>query len=745
MKSLLLVLAMMVGIGAQATDIEVTPIELGKEYSGKPFADAHFSFTAPQDGKLVLKSTRGDNPTLYTDETFATVSDVEMPFSYVSGGKENEMLVVKGTTYWFAYKFPINDWAFTARMDDASVLTMEYAKPAPDQVFPLANGGFLEIHFNTAIQATTAIVQTGTATAELTPMAYGRDLGLELKNILFPWMQNGTMKAGDTFTVTITGIQSTQNGTLYNGDGTLVLSYTASAKPAEVVKSTLPEKFISYWPATAQDGVVVLEYDMELSTEKQPVASVSFGSAEVEGDYYEEALPAVVSGKTLTVDFRGKVRIPSEMVASGTNYEHMLLRVNNICSADGNYVYSEGQGTFGSFQHSFPYEQIAYDLTSEFLPASGASLAGVGSVELWLSNPDAVSFDGVSVTFQKADGTRDFVDYTLEQCNYKNEGADGITMNVPITEEMQVASNVTITLLNMVSNDGIEREIQAVYNVKQVLEPKTIEPANNSQVECLDHIDFFFADSVALTAVYGPFPVTDATGRTVVCEAGFVIPTDGRTYHYNQFVSLEKPITEPGIYKMVIPAGCFTNVQGHTNEEITLTYEVKAKAGTFTFTPANGSTVNSLKEIIVEYTDVLMPSWNGVATLVNASGDIVATADVDHYIPADKQQDWDNYQYEPTGVRLTLNTEITAPGVYTLRLPAGYLNCGAAYESSPELTATFTVAATDAIASVVGQGTSRFTVFTLDGRRLPIIAKSQLRQLKPGIYMINGKKVVLTD
>ncbi len=482
---------------------------------------------------------------------------------------------------------------------------------------------------------------------------------------------------------------------------------------------------------------------MELSREKQPVASVSFGSAEVEGDYYEEALPVVVSGKTLTVDFRGKVRIPSEMVASGTNYERMLLRVNNICSADGNYVYSEGQGTFGSFQHSFPYEQIAYDLTTEFLPASGASLAGVGSVELWLSNSDAVSFDGVSVTYKMADGTLKNVDYTLEQCNYKNEGADGITMNVPITEEMQAASNVTITLLNMVSNDGIEREIQAVYNVKQVLEPISITPANHSQVDSLDCLILSFAEAVSQRLGNKEIKVTDATGRTEVCKADVIITTNDDPL-WDWSVELEKHITEAGIYKVIIPAGCFFNTQGHTNEEITLTYEVKAKDGGFTFTPADGSTVGCLKEIIVEYTDVLMPSWNGAATLTNASGDIVATADIDHYIPADKLQDWDNYLYEPTGVRLTLNTEITAPGAYTLRLPAGYLNCGAAYESSPELTATFTVAAADAIASVLGQGASHFTVFTLDGRRLPITSKAQMRQLKPGIYFVNGRKVVLS-
>lgn len=742
-KSLLLAITLMVGSKAQAQDIEIVNIELNKEYSGDAFKDAYFCFTAPKDGKLVFAATRGDNPTLYTDATFTTVSDVEMGFSFVDGGKENDMLVTQGTTYYFAYKFPISEWTFTARMDDALTVTMEYAKPAPDQEFPLSDGGFLEIHFNTAIYASTAIVQTGTTTAEVTPMVYGRDISMELKNILFSWMQSGVMKAGDTFTVTINAIKSAQNDVLYNGDGMLVLTYTASAKPTEIVKVTVPEKFMSYWPVTVEDGIVILEYDGELSTEQTPVATLSYGEMEVEGDYYVEDLPVSVEGKKLVLDFRGRLRLPAQMVASGTVYEYMNLKINNIRTADGNYVYSDGKGTFGSYQQAFVYEQVAYDLATEFLPASGASLQGVNSVELWLSNPDAVSFDGVGVTYKMADGTLKNVDYTLEQCNYKNDGIDGITMNVPITEEMQTAGNVTITLQNLVSNDGIEREIQAVYNVQQVLEPISITPANHSQVVSLEEVVLQFSEAVSQT-LKEDIRVTDATGRTEVCKAYLNMTTNDDPF-CEWLIKLEKPITEAGIYKVIIPAASFRNAQGHINEEIVLNYEVKAKVGTFIFTPASGTTVASLKQIIVEYSDVLMPSWNGTATLSNVEGEIVATAEIDNYIPADKQEDWENYRYDPTGVILTFIPEITAHGTYILRLPAGYMLCGATNDNSPELTATFTVGNLDAIASITDQSAVTPTVYTLDGRRMPLTSKAQLRQLKPGVYLINGKKVVLSN
>ncbi len=394
-KSLLFLLfALLAGLNAQAADIEPTPLELGKEYSGTMMDNIYLSFTPAESGKLVFTGT-GEMPTPYVDAAFETVYE-DHTVSFVAGGKEMEMNVAKDVTYYLCIRNHVTNWAFTAKMADASVITMEYSNPASNQEFPLHLGGFLEIHFDTSVTVGQAILQTGTATAELSANAYGKDVSLEMKNTLMSWMKEGVMMAGDTFTLTLNDVKSAYDeSVLYNGDGKLVLTWTAPAKPAEVVKATLPEKFLSFWPYDAEAGVVTVEYDAELSTEVAPIAAIGFGSPEVEGDYYEENIPVQVEGKTLTHDFRGTRRVPSEMVASGMDYGQMRLKVNNICSADGNYVYSEGQGTFGSFQHMFAYEEISFDLTTEFTPASGSSLAGVSSIELWLSNAEAVRFDGV--------------------------------------------------------------------------------------------------------------------------------------------------------------------------------------------------------------------------------------------------------------------------------------------------------------------------------------------------------------
>ncbi len=737
-KSLLFLLfTLLAGLNVQAADIETVELELGKEYSGTMMDDLYLSYTPAESGKLVFTGT-GEMPTPYVDATFETVYE-DHTVSFVAGGKEMEMNVAKDVTYYLCIRNHVTDWVFTAKMADASVIAMEYASPEPNQEFPLSLGGFLEIHFDTSVTVGQALLQTGTTTAQVNATAYGKAVSMELKNTLMSWMKEGVLKAGDTFTLTLSDVKSAYDeNVLYNGDGKLVLTWTASAKPAEVVKTTLPEKFLSFWPFDAEGGVVTVEYDAELSTEVMPYATIGFGSPEVEGDYYEETLPVEISGKTMKLDFRGSRRVPAEMVASGSNYGNMRLKVDNIRSADGNYVYSEGQGTFGSFQHVFPYEEISFDLTTEFTPASGSSLAGVNSIELWLSNAEAVSFDGVNIDFKSAAGEFQNVQYTNEQCNYKNEGADGITLTIPVTPEMQEGTNVTVMLINLMSNDGLYREIVAVYNPKEEFKPFEIMPANESTVTALESVSLVYNTDV--TVAEGSLASVMA-GRMEVAKAPIMVSRfDTKTV----IVALDTPITEPGYYRILIPEGVIFNAAGEKNETIALMYEVKAETtATFTFTPEDGSTVESLKEIIVSYAGGCHPSWSGRATLVNEAGTIVASAEPNDYIPADKQEDYDNWIWNPESAILVMDQEITQPGTYTLQMPAGFLVYGPNFENSPEVTATFTIASGTSIGHLFAKDQT-VTVYTTPGVRLLQNAdKAQLQQLRPGIYLINGKKVYL--
>ncbi len=276
--------------------------------------------------------------------------------------------------------------------------------------------------------------------------------------------------------------------------------------------------------------------------------------------------------------------------------------------------------------------------------------------------------------------------YTTEQCNYKNEGADGITLTIPVTAEMQEGANVTVMLSNLVSNDGLYREISALYNPKEEFKPIEVMPANESTITALESATLVYNTDV--TVAQGA-QASVMAGRMEVAKAGIMV---SRFDTKAVLVYLDTPITDPGYYRILIPEGVISNAAGETNETISLMYEVKPESsGVFTFTPEDGSTVESLKEIIVAYEGGCHPSWNGRATLVNEAGTIVASAEANDYIPADKQADYDAWLWNPESSILVLDQEITEPGTYTLQMPEGLFVCGANYDNSPELTATFTI------------------------------------------------------
>ncbi len=745
----ILIITILAGFSAKAQNQEITPIELEVEYSGPAFKSAYFSFTAPQDGKFI--TTGNIFNVIYSDASFQT--EVEVTNSYVNAFKETQMMVTAGTTYYIAIDFPLDAWWFKASMNDGKSINLVSTSPEANTVFPLGNGGFLSLTFDSPVSIGSAVLQTGATTAEISGTTYGKDVSFELKNTLFHWLQSGVMKAGDTFTLTINGIKSANDPSiLYNGDGKLVLSWTSSEKPAEVVKSTLPNSFKSYWATTAPDGIATIEYDAEISAEHQPQATISFGDAEVEGEYYVENIPVTVSGKILSLDFRGKRRIPSNMVASGTNYGTMRLKIYNIRTTDGNYVYSEGQGTFGSFQHSFSYEFVAVDLTTEFTPASGTSLTGVNSVELWLSDGNAVTFDGVNVEYKDANNVMQTVTYTKDQCNYTDNGLDGATLNIPITAEMQAGTNVTITLTNLSSIDGTEREITATYNIKEELILEGVAPVNNSVVEELSFFHLFFNTGIFISE-NAKATITNTDNGNIVGSYNLdvlVMPANMEYESSEIYISLETPITEAGNYSVTIPAGVIGNASDATNDEIILNYQVKpSTSGIYFFTPADGSIVESLSKIMVEYTDGFGVSWNYDAVLTNANGEVVAKSftsnGIEEILP-------ENQDAPITQVNITLQDvttkeaiPITTPGVYTLTLPKGFFNLGSGFdtEDSPEVTATFTIQ-TSGIDGVISDNASVYEVYNLQGISIMSTTdKSAIDDLNEGLYIINGKKVYI--
>ncbi len=686
-KSLLFLFTMLLGLMSYAQERDIKELELGVEYSGAAFTTGYFKYTATETCTLIALGSTGIDA--WTDETF-TEQRAITTLDWVAGGKETLISVVADETYYFSTDEMLSAWHFTMNKMSEEI-KLESVTPETGTVFPLGDSGQVVMGFSIPVSYTSAILQTGTTAVKVSGNSSGKVWSFEFTEILFGWLKDGIMNAGDTFTLSFEGVHSISDvNNIYGEDGKLVLEWIACDKPAEVVKVTKPEKFLSYWPIDSEDGKLIVEYDRELDPSADTQVRLWFGSAEVEGDYYQESPAAIISGKTVTVDFRGKRRIPAEMVASGTNYGTFYIKINSLKSIDGQGVFSEVQGAQGSFQDSFDYEELSENITTEFLPASGASLEGVSSVELWISNSEAITFSGVNVSYKDAENAYQEVNYTKEECNYVNEGLDGITLTIPITAAMQTGNNVTITLNDVAFIDGLEREIQAIYNIKEELVPVTISPADKEKVDVINEIILTFDSNVSVVEG-ATAPLYTNNGRTKVCD--LTVTAAGKE------VTLTAPeaVTEVGYYIVDVPAEIIFNDKGVYNEGFIYHYEIVAAVSQdFVFTPADGSTVESLSTILVHYAPGFSVSWNYSPTLYNEAGEAVAVVSKRNGFEELWPDNWDDpvtdvymyLQHPRTGENITVDV----PGNYTLSIPAGTFNLAPAYEEgNAEMTVNYTI------------------------------------------------------
>lgn len=103
-----------------------------------------------------------------------------------------------------------------------------------------------------------------------------------------------------------------------------------------------------------------------------------------------------------------------------------------------------------------------------------------------------------------------------------------------------------------------------------------------------------------------------------------------------------------------------------------------------------------------------------------------------------------NLRAESTGVTFAVTfPKKTAKGTYDLWVMDGTFTLDGVF-ASPEINETFTVDPSTAIAELFADENGNITVYTVDGKViLKNVPAAEVRNLQKGIYIINGKKVVL--
>ena len=206
----------------------------------------------------------------------------------------------------------------------------------------------------------------------------------------------------------------------------------------------------------------------------------------------------------------------------------------------------------------------------------------------------------------------------------------------------------------------------------------------------------------------------------------------------------------PGSYYITFAQGLFGNnawiesgfTSGNANPELTYNFtaeELVVVKEPTTLTPADGSTVETITQFEIAFAHQFDRSYATTENpvVVDADGNVVEEIE-------GGQVEWND---DWTIMILKLNTPIATKGTYTLKIPAEYISLmDDAYNVlgyTDEITATVICEGGDGINSIYAED-GNVTVYTLNGVKL-IDNKpaSELKNLKKGMYIVNGKTMVI--
>lgn len=208
--------------------------------------------------------------------------------------------------------------------------------------------------------------------------------------------------------------------------------------------------------------------------------------------------------------------------------------------------------------------------------------------------------------------------------------------------------------------------------------------------------------------------------------------------------SVSPAITEEGEYCLIIPANYFIvgdQFDTHGNAEAEIEYtigeNVPPTGHELTLSPEPGEVAALTRiDITADGIEDSFIDYEGVITVTDKDGnEIYSVTGEEIDANAFDMMTWTFYGYY-------IEPNIVEPGVYTVSIPEGMFFF-ADEATSEALTAVYTVKATS-LNTVIVETADEYNVYTISGVRVLSTANAaDLSTLRPGLYIINGKKTLV--
>lgn len=462
-------------------------LELDKAYPIQGnFQDVVATFTAPKSGEVLCIGTIA----WYSDAEHSEASLIQGTYKgYVGSSISNSYKVTEGTTYYLFDSMVMNPYELKLSMGDDKTFELLSSSPEAGKFLSPTGRGTVVLRFNVPVTASDVTLNANGLSKKVYGASEGNTFQVDIKSAMTEWYNNGSLKLNDQVTLRIGRLATTVGNNLYNGTGVFEITFLAAQKPVNLVSSTIPTTFKSFYAPGSAEGIFTLTFDGPVVS-KTP-ATLVYSSPEGKGgvaEYYTEEIIPSISGNTLSYDFTGKMRTPENMLGMTTVYPTIDLNINNITDSDGNYVASTGAGTLGSFSYRMNYTLLPKaNLMAQFSPANGESLEGQENLSVWINCLDQLSFSGFTFTYDN-NGTDASVTVPMSEVTRDPASGTEATFTMAIPAEVKGKKNVRVTLANLVVMDGYDHslDIKGVFDAFVITESN---PANGATLVSLNKGD----------------------------------------------------------------------------------------------------------------------------------------------------------------------------------------------------------------------------------------------------------------